>query len=238
MTVTIVLIAKSNPESGCDLPLFATGQQNVGCDVGIIGIFTVPILFYIAINISFIGFNANIIQFGMDQLHDSPAEHQSLFIYWYVWIYYIVQLIMVQPWNMLNIESITSSTLSAILGVGPCIMVIVLMCIAHRNKNWFLNIPARINPYKLVYKVTHFAKQHKVPVQRSAFTYCEDEIPTGLDLAKTKYGGPHTTEDVENVKAFYGILKILLSLSPVFIITNSSRSFCVLVHSKYFAKFL
>ncbi len=64
MTVTIELIAKSNPESGCGLPLFATGQQNVGCDVGIIGIFTVPILFYIAINISFIGFNANINQFG------------------------------------------------------------------------------------------------------------------------------------------------------------------------------
>ncbi len=116
------------------------------------------------------------------------------------------------------IESITSSTLFGILGVGPCIMVIVLLCIAHRNKNWFIIIPARINPYKLVYKATHFAKQHKVPVQRSAFTYCEDEIPTVLDLAKTKYGGPHITEDVENVKAFYGILKILLSLSPVFIL--------------------
>ncbi len=115
----------------------------------------------------------------MDQLHDSPAEHQSLFIYWYVWMYYIVQLLVVQPWNMFYIiEFITSCTLFGILGVGPFIMVIVLVCIAHRNKNWFLIIPARINPYKLVYKVTHFAKQHKVPVQRSAFTYCEDEIPT------------------------------------------------------------
>ncbi len=215
IVVSIVLFTESNPEWGCHLTL---RQQNIGCDVGVISIITVPILFYITISISFIGFNANIIQFGMDQLHDSPAEHQSLFIYWYVWIYYIVQLIIVQPWNMFNIESITSSTLFAILGVIPFIMIIVLVCITHRNKNWFLIIPARINPYKLVYKVTHFAKQHKVPVQRSAFTYCEDEIPTGLDLAKTKYGGPYTTEDVENVKAFYGILKILLSLSPVFIL--------------------
>ncbi len=217
IAVSIVLFT-ANPEWGCDPTLFASGQQNVGCDIGFIGLIVVPVLFYIAINISFIGFNANIIQFGMDQLHDSPAEHQSLFIYWYVWIYYIVQLIILQPWNMLYIEFITSCTLFGILGVIPCIMVIVIMCIAHRNRNWFLIIPARINPNKLVYKVTHFAKQHKVPVQRSAFTYCEDEIPTGLDLAKTKYGGPHTTEDVENVKAFYGILKILLSLSPVFIL--------------------
>ncbi len=216
--VAVSIVLFTNPEWGCDPTLFASGQQNVGCDVGFIGLIVVPGLFYIAINISFIGFNANIIQFGMDQLHDSPAEHQSLFIYWYVWIYYIIQLIILQPWNMLYIEFITSYTLFAILGVCPFIMVIVLVCIAHRNKNWFLIIPARINPYKLVYKVTHFARQHKVPVQRSAFTYCEDEIPTGLDLAKTKYGGPYTTEDVENVKAFYGILKILLSLSPVFIL--------------------
>ncbi len=92
------------------------------------------------------------------------------------------------------------------------VTIIVSLCIAHRKKNWFLINPARIYPYKQVCKITRFARLHKAPVQRSAFTYCEDEIPTGLDLAKTKYGGPYTTEDVENVKAFYGILKILLSL--------------------------
>ena len=36
----------------------------------------------------FIGFTANVIQFGMDQLHDSPGEDRTLFIHWYVWTYY------------------------------------------------------------------------------------------------------------------------------------------------------
>ena len=62
-----------------------------------------------------------------------------------------------------------------------------------------------------MYRVTKFAYQHKVPVHRSAFTYCEDELPSGLDLGKSKYGGPFTTEEVEDVKAFYGILKVLLN---------------------------
>ena len=33
-------------------------------------------------------FFTNVIQFGMDQLHDSPAQDSSLFIHWYIWISY------------------------------------------------------------------------------------------------------------------------------------------------------
>ena len=39
--------------------------------------------------VGFVGFTANIVPFGMDQLHDSPGEDQSLFIHRYVWFYYI-----------------------------------------------------------------------------------------------------------------------------------------------------
>ncbi len=195
------------------------GQTDFVAYILFMGIIPIFVLFYFAINVSFVGFNANVIQFGMEQLHDSPAEHQSTFIYWYVWIHYLVQLVIVQPWNVLQLELITSSCLFGILIISSFVTIIVSLCIAHRKKNWFLINPARINPYKLVYNITRFARQHKVPIQRSAFTYCEDEIPTGLDLAKTKYGGPYTTEDVENVKAFYGILKILLCLCPVFLAT-------------------
>ena len=72
------------------------------------------------------------------------------------------------------------------------------------------------NPYKLVYKVIKFAKQHNIPICRSAFTYCEDELPSRMDLGKEKYGGPFTTEQVEDVKASLGILRVLLTLGPVF----------------------
>ena len=40
------------------------------------------------------------------------------------------------------------------------------------------------NPYRLIYSVLKFAKQHKFPIQRSALTYWEDEIPSKIDLGK------------------------------------------------------
>ncbi len=61
-------------------------------------------------------------------------------------------------------------------------------------------------------------------MRRSAFTYCEDEVPTGLDLAKEKYGGSFTTEQVEDVKAFYGILKVLFSFGIVFFLDFAADS--------------
>ena len=76
---------------------------------------------------------------------------------------------------------------------------------------WFLTDSQRHNPYKLIYQVTKISRFHKVPVNHSAFTYCEDEIPFDLDLGKAKYGGLFTSDEVEDVKAFYNILRYFYS---------------------------
>ena len=70
-------------------------------------------------------------------------------------------------------------------------------------------------------QVLKFAKDHTRPIHRSAFTYCEDELPSRLDLGKEKYGGPFTTEQVEDVKVFLGILRILLTLGPIMMVDFS-----------------
>ena len=85
------------------------------------------------------------------------------------------------------------------------------------KRHWFLIESGFKNPYRLVYKVVKFASKHKDPIRRSAFTYCEDELPSRFDLGKEKYGGPFTTEEVENVKAFVGILSVLLTIGPTFV---------------------
>ena len=56
--------------------------------------------------------------------------------------------------------------------------------------------------YSLVYRVVYFSLKHKSPIRHSVFTYCEDELPSSLDLGKEQYGGPFTTEQVENGKVF------------------------------------
>ena len=77
-----------------------------------------------------------------------------------------------------------------------------------------------INPFKLIYRVFKYAIKHKHPEQRSAFTYCEDELPSRLDFGKSKYGGPFTTEQVEDVKTFFGGLGLVLIVSAVFGMTD------------------
>ena len=62
----------------------------------------------------------------------------------------------------------------------------------------------------------NFTRKNKYPLQRSAFTYADDEEPTRIDFAKEKYGGPFKTEQVEDVKTFFRILAILLVLGPAF----------------------
>ena len=58
-----------------------------------------------------------------------------------------------------------------------------------------------------------YAWQHKCPERRSAFTYWEEDIPPRIDLGKSKYGGPFTTEEVEDTKTFLRILLLLASLA-------------------------
>ena len=66
--------------------------------------------------------------------------------------------------------------------------------------------------------------RHKYPLQRSAFTYCDDEIPSRIDYAKERYRGPFTTEQVEDVKTIVRILTLLVSLGPVFVMDISSST--------------
>ena len=58
----------------------------------------------------------------------------------------------------------------------------------------FIKEPVVQNPYKLVYKVLKYIWQNKHPQCRSAFTYCEDELPSCMNFGKRKDGGPFTTE--------------------------------------------
>ena len=183
------------------------------------------LIMFLVSAIGLAGFTANVVQFGMDQLHDCPGEDRTLFIHWYVWVYFVTIVIGKLAWNFgfYNADldphqwyNITGFVLLSLIPLLVMALLIITLCLAKRRRNWFLIEPGTVNPYKLVYRVTKFARQHKTPVRRSAFTYCEDEIPTGLDLGKEKYGGPFSTEQVEDVKVFCGILKVLFSFGAVF----------------------
>ena len=170
--------------------------------------------------IGLVGYQANIIQLGLDQLFEAPSQYLGLFIHYATWIFHSGAL----PWVTIipqliciNLRHSTKSVLYAL--TAPILLVfIVLLLISHWKpvRRWFHSQPEQHNPYKTVYNVLKFAKNHKHPLQRSAFTYGDNFLPSRLDFAKERYGGPFTTEQVENVKTFFRILLTLSALGPVF----------------------
>ena len=120
----------------------------------------------------------------------TPADDQIIFIHWNIWILYtavLIVLILIQTFNIsypINLRSYyyTIGSLFTVISIN----LVASLFIAYKKKKWFLLNKRIINSYKLVYLVTKFARKHKVPVNRSAFTYCEDEVPSGLDLGEAR----------------------------------------------------
>ena len=196
-------------------------HMNTGMNIITCLVLTIIITVYVV-------FIINAIQFGMDQLHDSTTEDSILYIHWYVWIYYTCSLITQVMWNVLaydnhylhywDVKRISGLSMSILTCITTILLITVSLCVVHYRKVWFFLEPAGVNPYKLVYRVVQFAYQHKVPLRRSAFTYCDEESPSRLDVGKHKFGGPFTTKQVEDVKAFWGILKVFITIGPAFLL--------------------
>ena len=184
------------------------------------------ILVYICGRVFFL---ANVLQFGTDQLCDAPTRYSVLFLIAYYWcdnLSSVLTLSINIPYLILTliiINKLEVILLAAML-IGSTLVSAIILLILYKKKHWFMTENVRDNPYRVVYNVIKFALQHKKPIRRSAFTYCENERPSRLDFAKQRYGGPFTTEQVEDVKVLFNMLKVLLSLSPVFFLDLSSTS--------------
>ena len=154
--------------------------------------------------IGFGGFQANAIQFGIDQLHDASTDEIASFILWHVWtycssgfvIYIILGCLPKQYWIVWQLVI--------------CIYLSIALSSMLMLNHWLVKEPVTQNPFKLVYNVVSYAIKHKHPECRSAFTYCEDEPPSRMDFGKSKYGGPFTTEQVEDVKTFVRFIVVIL----------------------------
>uniref|UniRef100_A0A1X7VMA7 Major facilitator superfamily associated domain-containing protein n=1 Tax=Amphimedon queenslandica TaxID=400682 RepID=A0A1X7VMA7_AMPQE len=119
------------------------------------------------------------------------------------------------------------------IGVVQCAAALIGIVTVHVSKK-HLNIEhnTKHNPIGTVYRVLKYACRHKYPVNRSAFTYWEDKTPSRIDVGKDKYGGPFTTEEVEDTKTFLRISVLLMSLFGLHLTTHNTRGIAsVLYHN-------
>ena len=186
---------------------------------GLLALLVVPLIVLIITGVGL--FEANAIQFGLDQLLEAPTPKLIAFIHWYYWTHNAVQLVVAYLGIGLKLVHTSEKRLShdvinnsvetiilTILGLAAVSSLVLL----HKSKHHLYILRAGLNPFKNIYKVLKYSWNHKVPQHRSAFTYWEEDIPRRVDLGKSKYGGPFTNEEVEDTKTFLRILPLLLCL--------------------------
>ena len=179
--------------------------------------------------IGFAGYQANIYQFCIDQFPDASTNGIKSFISWFIWTYFS---------GGIAGHCIYECISKQYFVVGRCFISICLtiaLIMSFLLSGIFIKEPVVQNPYKLVYKVIKYALQNKHPQCRSAFTYCEDELPSRMDFGKSKYGGPFTTEQVEDVKTFIRVLAVtiffsLLPSEALVVYKHSSKLMLLISH--------
>ena len=179
------------------------------------------------------------LQLGLDQMPDASSSNITSFIAWFVLsVCAEAWLSKALPSVILGCDRYNELVLAVRIGLSffPCICMTVACSSMFILAPRYLAIePNSPNALKTIFQVLKFAAKHKAPLNRSAFTYWEEDIPSRLDPEKSKYGGPFTTEQVEDVKTLFKLLTLLIPISVLsfgFAIT-SAIDLIILVHTEF-----
>ena len=124
-------------------------------------------------------YQANIIQFGLDQLYDASTTEIKSFIVWYAWTLLSVGFITDYIFACLSEKY---KGISFLIVCAYVSLAVVLMVFQNR---WLIKEqPVKQNAIEQAYRVIKYAIKTKQPRQRGAFTYCEDELSSRIDFGK------------------------------------------------------
>ena len=117
------------------------------------------------------------LQFGVDQLYDASTTEITSFTAWFVGSFLgtiLRHTLFIAAYRSMHAPLIGQLLISVDLNV-----IVATHSLLH---HWLIKEPITQNPFKLVYNVLKYAIKNKYPRQRSAFTYCEDIIPSRTDF--------------------------------------------------------
>ena len=157
----------------------------------------------------------NSLQLGLDQMPDASSSRISSFITWYVFSvnfgFWIGDILTTVERKCINDKQ--SVQITKVLSLAPVICTgIALATNFLFARTWLIIEPKAPQSIKTIYQILKFAAKHKAPLNRSALTYWEEDIPSRIDLGKSRYGGPFKTEQVEDVKTILRLLVFSFSL--------------------------
>ncbi len=210
--------------------------QNIFYTGGLVGV--------VLLSFGLSAYMVNAVQFGIDQMPEASSDELSAFIHWFVWVMFAAELtgrLAHLIGYCVPIARHNSYIAGVIQLMVPMAMLSLALCCEFLLHEWLIIEPGNLNSLKTIVRVLKFAATRKYPIMRRAITYCEDKKPSRIDFAKDKYGGPYTTEQVEDVKTCFRIVGVALSttallipfflfiLSVSYLLALTSHGVCTLV---------
>ena len=145
-------------------------------------------------------FQANIIQFGIDQLSEASSTEITSFITSYTLSLFISGFV-------IDFSAQCAPDYVGVLVLTVCLTLAVCMYLLFNH----VLVKEQIvqNPLPLIWKVVRYSiKNHNI---QQRFSSLQDH--GFLDIAKTVYAGPFLSEQVEDVKAFFRVMVVIIACS-------------------------
>ena len=148
-------------------------------------------------------FQANIIQFGIDQLSEASSTEITSFITCYTLTLFISAFTMY----------FSAQCAPDYVGVLVLTMCLTLaLCTYFLFKHVLVKEQIIQNPLPLIWKVVRYTVKNRHLQQRFS-SFKDRSMLSNLDIAKTVYAGPFSSEQVEDVKAFFRVIIVIISCS-------------------------
>ena len=182
------------------------------------------------------------LQLGLDQMPDASSSSITSFIAWYVfsisagfWIGESLYFVLKDNCFGLVEDLVSVTQLYSLCSALFASLILVLDLLF--AKSWLIIEPNQPKSFTLIYCVLKFAVKHKAPLNRSALTYWEENIPSRMDLGKSRYGGPFTTEQVEDVKSILRLFAMSLPLWLMLFALAFNPTFLGIALQRHIVKF-
>ena len=155
---------------------------------------------YILICLSLGGLMSNILQFGIDQLEDASSSEIMSFLRWFAWLWYLSGVVAAFSLSCIRpaYEYLGYFVFAALVTAATASDLLF--------NHWLVKQTVPNNPLPLIFQVLRYVSH-----ERSTSIHRDDEHHSRIDFAKQKFGGPFTTEQVEDVKAFFRIIRVIFA---------------------------
>ena len=177
------------------------------------------VLLFVICIVGHAGFQANVVQFGADQMHEAPSGEWSAMVRWFVWSSVLgkelseavfVCILICNPRIKSNSKEFSVYT-AALCAANAVMLQVTILC----KKKLFASVPRFPNPYKTTLSILNFVRKHKYPVRQSALF---GKATSRIDYAKQKFGGPFTSDAVEDFKSLLRIVPVILAMGSFFLV--------------------